>query len=174
MDPNAIVENFRRNLVEHYFDMKGRVGVQEFWYFVLVAFVFYVIGWLLDLVILHGLARAAITIGLLLPLAGLGARRLQDTGKNGNLVWIWIGLLALAQMLTVLSTVIYLYYSFTYGSLFVLYLYSYSTLAFAVMVVLVLVGVATLAATGVAAYLWAQPGNVGPNQYGPDPKGPAA
>jgi uncharacterized membrane protein YhaH (DUF805 family) len=170
MDPNAIVENFRRNLVEHYFDMKGRVGVQEFWYFVLVAFGFYAIGWLIDLVILHGLARAVITIGLLLPLAGLGARRLQDTDKNGALVWIWIGLLAFAQMLTVLSALIVLYYSFNYGPFFIADLYSYSTLAMAVLVVLVLVSVATLAVTGIAAYLWAQPGNVGPNQYGPDPK----
>ena len=39
MDPQAIIENFRRNITEHYFDMNGRAAPQEFWFFILASFV---------------------------------------------------------------------------------------------------------------------------------------
>ena len=48
MDPQAIFDNFRRTVTEHYFDMTGRVGRPQFWYFVLANFVFAVIAAILQ------------------------------------------------------------------------------------------------------------------------------
>ncbi len=39
MDLQAIFDNFRRTVTEHYFDMNGRVGRAQFWYFVLAEIV---------------------------------------------------------------------------------------------------------------------------------------
>ena len=39
MDMQAIFDNYRRTITEHYFDMHGRVGRPQFWYFVLANFV---------------------------------------------------------------------------------------------------------------------------------------
>ena len=39
MDLQAIFDNYRRTITEHYFDMNGRVGRPQFWYFVLANFV---------------------------------------------------------------------------------------------------------------------------------------
>ena len=39
MDLQAIFDNYRRTLAEHYFDMNGRVGRGQFWYFILASFV---------------------------------------------------------------------------------------------------------------------------------------
>ena len=52
MDPQAIFNNFRRNVTEHYFDLHGRVGRPEFWYFVLANFIFALIA-----AILQGIAK---------------------------------------------------------------------------------------------------------------------
>ena len=157
MDPQAIIENFRRNVTEHYFDMNGRVRRQEFWYFVLACFVVFLGAAIIDAIIHTGLLTAVIGLALLLPMAGLGARRLQDTGRNGQLVWIYV-ILAAVNWIMALVLVI----SGPMGALG--FLYFFFTIGW-------LINLAELVIAIVLIYLWAQPGTVGPNQYGPDPKG---
>jgi len=101
MDFQAIFDNFRTTVTEHYFDMNGRVGRSQFWYFVLAYFVFAILASILSTVFLplaglYGLA-------MLLPSAGMGARRLQDIGRDGKLVWIFIVAAFVVQLSMVLT-----------------------------------------------------------------------
>lgn len=160
MDPQVIIENFRRNVTEHYFDMAGRVRRQEFWYFALACFVVFLAAAIVDSIIRTGLLTAVVGLGLLLPMAGLGARRLQDTGKNGQLVWIWVALSAVNWIMALILAI-----SGPMGALG--FLYFFFTIGW-------LINLANLVIAIVLIYLWVQPGTVGPNQYGPDPKGGAA
>jgi uncharacterized membrane protein YhaH (DUF805 family) len=160
MDPQAIIENFRRNITEHYFDMNGRVRRQEFWYFIIACVVVGLIAAILDSIVHTGLLAAIVRLALILPIAGLGARRLQDTGKDGKLVWIWVILAAINSLMSLLLAAMgpmgalgFLFFFFSIG-----WLLSLAELVIAIVLI----------------YLWAQPGTVGPNQYGPDPKGGVA
>lgn len=160
MDPQAVIENFRRNVTEHYFDMQGRVRRQEFWYFVLACVVVFIVAAILDSIIHSSLIVAVVRLALLLPLAGLGARRLQDTGRNGSLVWIWV-------VLALINSVILLLLSLSgpFGALgFLWFFFSIGWL----------LSLAELVIAVVLIYFWAQPGTIGPNQYGPDPKSGSA
>ena len=160
MDPQAIIDNFRRNVTEHYFDMNGRVRRQEFWYFVLACFVVFLGAAIIDGIIHTGLLTAVVGLGLLLPMAGLGARRLQDIGRNGQLVWIWVLLSAINWVLALILVI-----SGPMGALG--FLYFFFTIGW-------LINLAQLVISIVLIYFWAQPGTVGSNQYGPDPKGGVA
>jgi uncharacterized membrane protein YhaH (DUF805 family) len=160
MDPQAVIEVFRRNVTDHYFDMQGRVRRQEFWYFILACVVVFIVAAILDAIIRTGLIAALVRLALILPMAGLGARRLQDTGRNGSLVWIWVALAAINGVIALLlalsgplGTLGFLWFFFSIG-----WLLSLAELAIAIVLI----------------YFWAQPGTVGPNQYGPDPKGGTA
>jgi uncharacterized membrane protein YhaH (DUF805 family) len=159
MDPNAVIEVFRRNVTEHYFDLKGRVGRQEFWYFVLASFVVYVAAAIVDAVIRTGLLVPLISLALLLPMTGLGARRLQDVGRDGSLIWVWTIAAAVMQvigLLTVLSGPMgFLYFFFTIGWL------------------ITLIALVALVASIALLYFCVQPGTVGANEYGPDPNAAA-
>jgi len=157
MEPQAIIDSFRRNVTEHYFDMQGRVRRQEFWYFILACVVVFIIAAILDAVIRSGLIVAVVRLALLLPIAGLGARRLQDTGRNGSLVWIWVVLAAINAVIALLLSL-----SGPLGALgFLWFFFSIGWL----------LSLAELVIAIVLIYFWAQPGTAGPNQYGPDPKG---
>jgi len=159
MDPQAVIEVFRRNLTEHYFDLSGRVSRQEFWYFVLATFVVYIAAAIIDAVIHTGLLSAVVGLALLLPMTGLGARRLQDTGQNGSLIWVWTIIVGIGRVFGLLISL-----AGTVGGLGALYF------LFTVGWLLMLIGLASLAISIVLIYFWVQPGNVGPNAYGPDPK----
>lgn len=167
MEPKEVIEVFRKNITEHYFDMNGRVCRKEFWYFVLASVVIGLAAAIVDTVLGTSLVRPLVSLALLLPTAGLGARRLQDIGRNKSLVWIWIGVSAAMQILAIV-TVFMLMGSVGYGY----YAYGAAPL-FGTAVLLggltTLVGLATLALTVVLIYFWAQPGVKGENQYGPDP-----
>ena len=157
MEPQAIIESFRRNVTAHYFDMQGRVRRQEFWYFILACVVVFIAAAILDAVIRSGLIVAVVRLALLLPIAGLGARRLQDTGRNGSLVWIWVVLAAINAVIALLLSL-----SGPLGALgFLWFFFSVGWL----------LSLAELVIAIVLIYFWAQPGTPGPNQYGPDPKG---
>ncbi|MDE2135060.1 MAG: DUF805 domain-containing protein [Alphaproteobacteria bacterium] len=163
MDPNAVIEVFRRNVTEHYFDLKGRVGRQEFWYFVLACFVLFIGAWIVDRVIGIGLLSPVLGLALLLPMTGMGARRLQDIGRNGSLVWVWAIISAVAQVFGLLMAL-----AGPYGALGALYfLFTFGWL-------LGLVSLASLAISIVLIYFWVQPGAAGANEYGPDPNAAAA
>jgi len=156
MDPQAVIEVFRRNLTEHYFDLKGRVRRQEFWYFVLATFVVYVAAAIVDAVIRTGLLGPIVGLALLLPMTGLGARRLQDTGRNGSLIWVWTIASAFMQVLAILAAI-----SGPFGALG--FLYFFFTVGWLISLVALVVSV-------VLIYFWIQPGTAGTNMYGPDPK----
>jgi len=160
MDPQAVIEVFRRNLTEHYFDLTGRVRRQEFWYFVLACFVVYIAAAIVDAIIGTRILMPLLALALLLPMTGLGARRLQDIGRDGSLIWVWT-FASLAMQLISFLTVIsgptgFFYFFLTFGWLISL-----------ISLVALVVSIALI-------YFWVQPGDAGPNAYGPDPKAGAA
>ena len=157
MDPQAIFENFRRTVTEHYFDMNGRVSRSQFWYFVLANFVFAIIAAILGGITFLPLA-ALYNLAMLLPAAGMGARRLQDTGRDGKLVWIFIFAAFVSQLLSVVTAISAL---------------SFGWLGFLVfgpsIALLGLLNLVVLVAMVVLIYFWCQPGDPGSNAYGPPP-----
>jgi uncharacterized membrane protein YhaH (DUF805 family) len=163
-DPQLIIEIFRRNVTEHYFDMNGRVSRAEFWLFVLACVVVTLIASIVGSIVgFGGLLGAVANLALLLPLAGIGARRLQDTGKNGGMVWLFvlptgINLLINAWFYLTISSVFGWYGSVYYGWYWPVRLLS-------------LIG---LIAGIYIAYLCAQPGTSGQNAFGPEPAKPVA
>jgi uncharacterized membrane protein YhaH (DUF805 family) len=124
MDVNTLIENFRAVVTGHYFDFEGRTRRQTFWYYMLVVFVIFLA---LDIVqsVLHlGYALSSLlSLALLLPNLGIGARRLHDINMTA-----WF----------------------------------------------LLVGLIPIIGWAVLIYWYVQPGTVGANQYGADPKGGVA
>jgi uncharacterized membrane protein YhaH (DUF805 family) len=157
-DPQLIIEIFRRNVTEHFYDLSGRVSRAEFWLFVLASVIVSIIASIVGAIVsFGGLVGSLVSLALLPPLAGLGARRLQDTGKNGSMVWIAILPMAISRLIGVL---IGLAGPFAFlGLLFLLPLVS-------------LVGLVALVAAIYIGYLCAQPGNAGANAFGPPPPQP--
>jgi uncharacterized membrane protein YhaH (DUF805 family) len=154
MDPQAIFDNYRRTVTEHYFDMNGRVGRAQFWYFVLANFVFAIVAAVLQSVTFLPLL-ALYNLAMLLPAAGMGARRLQDTGRDGKLVWIFIIAGFVSQFISMMAMM----------SVFALGFLSFFLFGPIVM----LINLAFLVACIVLIYFWCQPGDPGPNSYGPPP-----
>ncbi|MES2291943.1 MAG: DUF805 domain-containing protein [Pseudomonadota bacterium] len=159
MDLNAIVENFRSTVTQHYFDMNGRVGRERFWYFILACAVVEVAASLLQSATFLPVA-ALVSLALLLPIAGMGARRLQDIGRGGNLVWIALVPFALGQLFRL----------FFFGPFGI-----FGAVAYA-LTIGPLLGVIGLIAALVLIYFWCQPGDAASNAYGapPDQSMPAA
>lgn len=154
MDPHTVFENYRRAVTQHYFDMNGRVGRPEFWYFVLANFVIAVIVAILTRLTFLPLL-AIYNLAMILPAAGMGARRLQDTGRDGKLVWIFIIAGFISQLIAAMAMMSFL----VMGLL--------SFLFFGPLVMLI--NLAFLLACIVLIYFWCQPGDPGPNAYGPVP-----
>jgi len=154
MDPQAIFDNFRRTVTEHYFDMTGRVGRPQFWYFVLANFVFGLIAAILQSVTFLPLL-AIYNLAMILPSAGMGARRLQDTGRDGRMIWIFIIAGFLSQILAAIAMMSFL----AVGLL--------AVLLFGPLVMLI--NLAFLVACVALIWLCCQPGDPGPNAYGPPP-----
>ncbi|HKU64883.1 MAG TPA: DUF805 domain-containing protein [Rhizomicrobium sp.] len=157
MDPHAVFDNFRTTVFEHYFDMNGRVGRAQFWYFVLAYVAFAIVAGLLSAITflpvagLYGLA-------MLLPSAGMGARRLQDIGRDGKLVWIFIFAAFVVQLTMVITA---------FGALAMGW---FGFLVFGPsLLLLFLLKIALLVAMVVLIYFWCQPGDPGANAYGPPP-----
>ena len=154
MDPQAIFDNFRQAVTEHFFDMHGRVGRSQFWYFVRANIVFAILAAILQSVTFLPLA-ALYNLAMLFPAAGMGARRLQDTGRDGKLIWIFLIAGFVSQMVSMLAAL------------------SVFTLGFASWFLfgpqLVLINTAFLVICIVMIYFWCQPGDPGDNAYGPPP-----
>ena len=154
MDPQAIFDNYRRVVTQHYFDMHGRVGRSEFWYFMLANFVVYIVAAILGRVAFLPLAQLY-ALAMLLPASGLGARRLQDIGRDGKLIWIFIIAGFISQLLAAIAMMSFLALGFLSFFLFA-----------------PLVGLITLVfllASLVLIYFWCQPGDPNANAYGPPP-----
>jgi uncharacterized membrane protein YhaH (DUF805 family) len=154
MDLQAIFDNWRNTITDHYFDMNGRVGRSQFWYFVLaniaIAIVVAIVGSIIFLPL-----RALFVLATLLPMAGMGARRLQDTGRDGKLVWVFLVAGFISQVISGMAMLSILTLGFL-GFLF-----------FGPLVMLI--NLAFFAASIVLIYFWVQPGDPGSNAYGPPP-----
>jgi len=152
MDLNAIVENFRNTVTQHYFDTAGRVGRERFWYFVLACVAVQIIALVIQSATF--LPFAALTsLALMLPTAGMGARRLQDIGRNGNLVWIFLIPFAISQLFRL----------FVFGPFGIFGAVAY------MLTIGPLLGLIGFVAALVLIYFWCQPGDAGTNAYGPPP-----
>lgn len=154
MDPQALWLNFRDTIANHYFDMNGRVGRAQFWYFVLVYIVFAVVFSILQAIVWLPLA-AIYNLAMLLPSMGMGARRLQDIGRDGRLVWLGFILWAVMQVIGFL-TALSLWAAGPFGVL-------------PFVPGLGLLGLANLVVGVVLIWFWIQIGDPGPNVYGPPP-----
>ena len=152
MDLNAIVENFRNTVTQHYFDMHGRVGRERFWYFILACVVVEVVASILQSATFLPIA-ALVYLALFLPIAGMGARRLQDIGRNGNLVWIAMIPAAIGQLVRI----------FFFGPFGI-----FGALAY-VFTIGPLLALISLVAAVVLIYFWCQPGDAATNAYGAPP-----
>jgi uncharacterized membrane protein YhaH (DUF805 family) len=78
-----------------YMDFKGRAGRPEFWWFMLA----YVIGSIVLSLLGVYILSLVYGLALFLPLSAAGARRLQDTGRNGFLIFIPTGISLIMQYL---------------------------------------------------------------------------
>jgi uncharacterized membrane protein YhaH (DUF805 family) len=154
MDPQAIFENYRRAVIQHYFDMSGRVGRPEFWYFVLANFVIAIIAAILQRVTFLPLL-ALYNLAMLLPTAGMGARRLQDTGRDGKLIWVFIIAGFISQLVSAMAMMSFLMLGFL------------SVLLFGPLVMLI--NLVFLVASIALIWFCCQPGDPLPNAYGPPP-----
>ena len=154
IDFNKLWRNFAETFTDHYTDFSGRVGREQFWYYVLV---YVVVGFGVSIV--GGIApfggglRALYGLVLFLPTVGITARRLQDTGRSGN--WAW--LLAVPIGVIVILTVFAIITVLTLGLGAVLFLLT------------PLLSLASLAAIAVLIYFCAEQGDAGPNAYGAPP-----
>ena len=154
MDLQAIWDNFHRIVTRHYFDMRGRAGRAEFWYFVLAYIAIAILAGILGGI--SGLPLALLfSLAMLLPSAGMGARRLQDSGRDGRLVWIPVVGGFVAQMYAGMTA-----FSVWHGGWLPLLLFGPP---------LAIVELALAIAWIAMLYFWMQPGDPGDNAHGPPP-----
>src|SRR6478736_9595036 len=77
-DPMDIKQAAITCLRDKYVDFNGRAGKEEFWWFFLVQIIIMVVASFLGDVV-----SGLVSLALLLPGLGVGARRLHDIGKSG-------------------------------------------------------------------------------------------
>jgi uncharacterized membrane protein YhaH (DUF805 family) len=155
MDFNKLWQNFLDTVQNHYMDFAGRVGRAQFWYYILVAVVIEIVAAILGNIVGTTLVGAVVGLALLLPNAGMAARRMQDTGRSGQLVWIWVIVAAVYSVMGVLIGL-----TGPFGAL--AFLAFFLTIGW-------LINLALLVVTIVIIYFCAQPGQPETNQFGPPP-----
>ena len=155
MDVNKLWQNFIDTVQNHYMDFSGRVGRSQFWYFILVCVAVSLIAAIVDGVIGFRVLGAIVGLFLLLPTAGMATRRVQDTGRNGQIVWIWVVIAAIFWLISLLAAL-----SSPFGAL--AFLYFFLTIGW-------IITLAYLVVTIVIIYFCVQPGQLEPNQFGPPP-----
>lgn len=154
MNVHAIVQNYRDILVDHYFDMRGRASRSQFWWFVLANAIASFGAHILGKILLGLPLRELYTLAVLLPSISLGARRLQDTGRDGRLTWALLLVTAVTQLIGIILTMAWIFSDF---------------LAVVFAPGLAIASVATVVLLLVLIFFWCQPGDTGPNAYGPVP-----
>lgn len=151
-DVNKAIAYFQDVITNHFADFSGRVSRKDYWTYIAI-----VIGVLIVAAILQGILgfgiAALIQLALLLPNAGMTARRLQDMGKSGSLVWILMIPVLVSSLVTLLLTMAF--------GVFGLILFFLPLMG--------LINLIALAAAIYIIYLCIQPGTAGSNQYGPEP-----
>lgn len=85
----------RTCLIEKYATFSGRASRSEYWWFVLA----YVIGGVVVSLLGVGVLNLIYMLALFVPAAAVGYRRLQDTGRNGWLIFIPMGLALINMVL---------------------------------------------------------------------------
>jgi len=158
MDFNKLWQNFMDMVQNRYMDFSGRLGRAQFWYFMLVCVVVLLAASIVDVIISNGLLRAVVGLALLLPMGGAAARRMQDTGRNGQLVWLWIVVAAFYDVVALLLAL-----SGPFGV--------FGAMAFFWFFISIgwLISLAMLVVSVVIIYFCAQPGVTGSNAYGAPP-----
>jgi len=155
MDFNKLWQNFLDTVTNHYMDFNGRVARARFWYFILVCVGVLLVAAILDGIVHTGLLSAVVGLALLLPMGGMAARRVQDAGHNGQIVWIWIAISAIYQVIGLLAAL-----SGPFGA--VAFLYFFLSIGWLISLVSLVVTIAVI-------YFCCQPGTPGDNVYGPPP-----
>ena len=133
--------------------MNGRVGRGQFWYFVLANIAIAIVVAIVQSIIFLPLLFLC-NIAMLLPVAGM-ARRLQDIGRNGQLVWVFLVAGFISSAISAIAMLSVAALGFL-GFLF------FGPLA-------ILLHLILLAASIVMIYFWVQPGDPASNAYGPPP-----
>jgi len=151
IDFNKVWQNFLDTLTNHYVDFNGRVGRQQFWFYMLVMAVLYLAVAIVASITIGALSTL-FSLAVLLPNLGMVVRRLHDTGKPG----IYAALLAVPIVFSLLMFILMLATG-PFGALF--FFAGFLTLIWLVDLVIL----------AVMIYLCAQPGQAGDNQYGPPP-----
>jgi uncharacterized membrane protein YhaH (DUF805 family) len=133
-----------------YANFRGRARRSEYWYFVLFCAIIRVVG------IFLGPLSAIVALALLLPQFAAVVRRLHDTGRSG---WWLLG-----------------FYGYVFAAV-ILFLATFGMTARPQFDGLSGILVAVLGLGGLAYLIWLfvltlLDGTNGPNEYGPDPKGP--
>jgi uncharacterized membrane protein YhaH (DUF805 family) len=151
-DLGKAIQYFQTVVTKHYTDFQGRVARRDFWTYIAVYVALAVV-----VAIVQGLVGfallALVQLGLFLPTAGITARRLQDTGKNGSLVWILMIPLLVSAILSFVATM-------AFGGAVLLLVF---------LPVLWLLSLISICGAVYLIYLCIQPGTAGPNVYGPQP-----
>src|SRR5262245_50597599 len=106
-DLNKAIQYFQTVFTQHYADFQGRVSRRDFWTYIAVYVAFALVVAILQSMVGFGLV-ALFQLVLLLPTAGITARRLQDTGNNGALVW-------LLMIPVLISTLVTFFAAITFG-----------------------------------------------------------
>lgn len=150
-DLNKAIQYFQTVVTEHYADFQGRVSRRDFWTYIAVYVGLAVVVAILQALVGLGLL-ALVQLGLFLPTAAIIARRLQDTGRSGSLVWILMVPVLIRNLVTLLAAL-------TLGFVLVLIF----------LPLLWLLSLISLIAAIYLIYLCVQPGTPGPNAYGPEP-----
>ena len=151
-DLNKAIQYFQTVIMQHYTDFQGRVSRRDFWTYIVVYVALAVIVAIVQGLLGFGLL-ALLQLALFLPTAGMIARRLQDTGKNGSLVWILMIPVVISSAITLLA-------SLAFGGFALLLIF---------LPLLWLLSLISLGAAIYLIYLCIQPGTPGPNAYGPQP-----
>lgn len=146
IDFNKVWANFVDTVTNHYVDFNGRVGPQQFWFYCVVWLIVFVIANVVGDILRIWMLPDVVALALLLPTGGIAARRIQDSGNNGQFAWLWIGAGALRHLVSFGALNFFLF-----GSLWEL------------------VNLIWGAATVVVIYYAIQKGSEGDNQYGPPP-----
>jgi uncharacterized membrane protein YhaH (DUF805 family) len=101
MDANGIIGNFRSIVTEHYVDFQGRARRAQYWYYMLVYVVIFIVLAIIQQVIgMRGLLTGLLGLALLLPSLGLAFRRIHDTDRSAW--WLLIGLIPIIGALVLI------------------------------------------------------------------------
>ena len=155
MDFNKLWQNFVDTVLNHYFDLKGRVGRPQFWYYVLVQIAVAIVVSIIGNIILSGLIGSVFGLAMTLPNLGMAARRMQDTGRNAMLAWVCFGASAVLNLVSVIAWIGGAAGALAFVAIFL-------TVGWIIGIVALISGIAVI-------YFCAQPGQAEANAYGPVP-----